>query len=103
MADGGMEMLGEPTKEFSVRDLFGIDTDMTVKGFAEPSDRVPDRDPTYRFDRDTTLAILAGFARGNAQLLDKGAAEELVDALYYAGAAFNRWKAIATIREAAAA
>jgi hypothetical protein len=48
-------------------------------------------------------AILAGFARGNAQLLDKGAAEELVDALYYAGAAFNRWKAIATVREAAAA
>lgn len=48
-------------------------------------------------------AILAGFARGNDELRAKGAAEELVGALYYAGAAFNRWKAIATVREAAAA
>ena len=62
MADGGMEMAAEPTRDFSVRDLFGIDTEMTVKGFEERSDRVPDIDPTYRFDRDTTLAILAGFA-----------------------------------------
>lgn len=54
-------------------------------------------------DDQECYAILAGFARGNAQLLDKGAAEELVDALYYAGAAINRWKAIATVREAAAA
>jgi cobaltochelatase CobS len=35
---------------------------MTVKGFADRSDRVPDLDSTYKFDRDTTLAILAGFA-----------------------------------------
>ena len=54
-------------------------------------------------DDQERYAILAGFARGNAQLLDKGAAEELVDALYYAGAAINRWKTIATVREAAAA
>ncbi|NCT86904.1 hypothetical protein GXB84_06115 [Stenotrophomonas acidaminiphila] len=54
-------------------------------------------------DDQERYAILAGFARGNAQLLEKGAAEDLVDALYYAGAAFNRWKAIATVREAAAA
>ena len=54
-------------------------------------------------DDQERYAILAGFARGNAQLIDKGAAEELVDALYYAGAAFNRWKAIATVREAAVA
>ena len=41
--DGGMEM-AEPTVDMSVRDLFGIDSDMTVKGFAEPTDRVPDID-----------------------------------------------------------
>jgi cobaltochelatase CobS len=52
----------KPTEEISVRDVFGIDTDMTVKGFAEPTDRVPALDPTYKFDPDTTLAILAGFA-----------------------------------------
>ena len=54
-------------------------------------------------DDQERYAILAGFARGNDELCAKCAAEELVDALYYAGAAFNRWKAIATVREAAAA
>lgn len=54
-------------------------------------------------DDQERYAILAGFARGNDEFRTKGAAEELVDALYYAGAAFNRWKAIATVREAAAA
>jgi cobaltochelatase CobS len=44
-----------------VRQTFGIDIDMTVNGFPEPSERVPAVDPTYRFDHDTTLAILAGF------------------------------------------
>jgi cobaltochelatase CobS len=46
MADGGLEMLAEPTLDMSVRDLFGIDTDLTVKGFAERTDRVPDIDET---------------------------------------------------------
>ena len=50
-----------PTEPLSVRDLFGFDSDMTIKGFEERSDRVPDIDPTYKFDPDTTLAILAGF------------------------------------------
>lgn len=45
-----------------VRDVFGIDTEMRVKGFAERSDRVPEVDHSYKFDPDTTLAILAGFA-----------------------------------------
>ena len=62
MADGMMDMTLKPTEEISVRDVFGIDTDMKVKGFAERTDRVPDIDPTYKFDPDTTLAILAGFA-----------------------------------------
>ncbi|QIE41764.1 cobaltochelatase subunit CobS [Meridianimarinicoccus aquatilis] len=62
MADGSMDVNTKPTEDISVRDVFGIDTDMVVKGFAERSDRVPDLDPTYKFDRDTTLAILAGFA-----------------------------------------
>ena len=34
----------------------------TVKELAERTDRVPELDPTYKFDPDTTLAILAGFA-----------------------------------------
>jgi len=55
------EKMLKPTEEISVRDVFGIDTDMVVKGFADRIDRVPDIDPTYKFDPDTTLAILAGF------------------------------------------
>ena len=51
-----------PNKEFSVRELFGIDTDMKVKGYAEADGHVPPLDPDYLFDRNTTLAILAGFA-----------------------------------------
>lgn len=51
----------KPTEDIDVREVFGIDSDMKVRGFVEPSDRVPVLDPTYKFDPDTTLAILAGF------------------------------------------
>jgi cobaltochelatase CobS len=60
MADGAVAQL-RPTEEVSVREVFGIETEMKVKRFPEPSDRVPEIDPTYKFDPDTTLAILAGF------------------------------------------
>ncbi|MEM1299071.1 MAG: cobaltochelatase subunit CobS, partial [Pseudomonadota bacterium] len=69
MADGGMSAQEMPTVDISVREAFGIDTDMVVKGFAESSDRVPDRDETYRFDRDTTMAILAGFAHNRRVMI----------------------------------
>jgi cobaltochelatase CobS len=51
-----------PDITVSVRDVFGIDSDMKVPAFSQPTEHVPDLDPTYRFDRETTLAILAGFA-----------------------------------------
>jgi cobaltochelatase CobS len=44
------------------RDAFGIDSDMEVPGFSIRTEHVPDIDPSYRFDRETTMAILAGFA-----------------------------------------
>jgi cobaltochelatase CobS len=69
MADGSMSAQEMPTEDISVRDAFGIDTDMVVKGFSEPSDRVPERDETYRFDRDTTMAILAGFAHNRRVMI----------------------------------
>jgi cobaltochelatase CobS len=61
MADGMIDIETKPTKPISVRETFGIDVDMEVHGFEEASDRVPELDPTYKFDHDTTLAILAGF------------------------------------------
>src|SRR5436190_13167988 len=51
-----------PTKEFSVRETFGIDSDMKVMGYAEADPHTPPIDEDYLFDRNTTLAILAGFA-----------------------------------------
>ena len=47
----------------SVRQLFGIDSDMEVPAYSEPDAYVPDVDSDYRFDKPTTLAILAGFAK----------------------------------------
>ncbi|QFT60341.1 Aerobic cobaltochelatase subunit CobS [Sulfitobacter sp. THAF37] len=61
MADAELDINMKPTEDISVRDVFGIDTDMMVKGFADRTDRVPEFDSTYKFDPDTTLAILAGF------------------------------------------
>ena len=51
----------KPTEEIDIREVFGIDSDMKVKGFYESNDRVPVIDSTYKFDPETTLAILAGF------------------------------------------
>ncbi|MBF0373587.1 MAG: cobaltochelatase subunit CobS [Alphaproteobacteria bacterium] len=51
-----------PDIEVSVRQTFGIDTDMMVPGFSRAAEHVPDLDEAYRFDPATTLAILAGFA-----------------------------------------
>ena len=61
MADNAMDINAKPEQDISVRDVFGIDTDMVVKGFADRTERVPEEDNTYKFDPDTTLAILAGF------------------------------------------
>ena len=61
MADNAMDINAIPEKDISVRDVFGIDTDMVVKGFIDRTERVPEEDNTYKFDPDTTLAILAGF------------------------------------------
>ena len=61
MADGSKIMENNPTEDISVREVFGIDSDMIVKGFSERAHRVPEVDETYKFDPDTTLAILAGF------------------------------------------
>ena len=51
-----------PDTTVSAREMFGLDMDMDVPAFSEPTEHVPERDPAYKFDRETTLAILAGFA-----------------------------------------
>ena len=58
-----------PDIKVSVRELFGIDSDMEAPAFSSIEDHVPDLDPDYLFDRDTTLAILAGFARNRRVMI----------------------------------
>src|SRR6266487_765626 len=63
------EVAGLPDMKVSVRQVFGIDSDMDVPAYSEPDDHVPDVDQDYRFDRATTLAILAGFARNRRVII----------------------------------
>ncbi|MBT6926988.1 MAG: cobaltochelatase subunit CobS [Marinovum sp.] len=69
MAHGMIDIGAKPTEDISVREVFGIDSDMVIKGFAEKGDRVPEIDPTYKFDPDTTLAILAGFSHNRRVMI----------------------------------
>ena len=69
MADNAMDINAKPEQDISVRDVFGIDTDMVVKGFADRTERVPEEDKTYKFDPDTTLAILAGFSHNRRVMI----------------------------------
>ena len=62
-------ILDAPDKMVKVRDLFGIDIDMEVPAFSEADERVPDLDPAYVFDPDTTLAVLAGFAHNRRVMI----------------------------------
>lgn len=50
-----------PDKMVKVRDVFGIDIDWEVPAFSHDMPNVPLKDETYKFDHDTTLALLAGF------------------------------------------
>lgn len=62
MAKSTETSAGLPDIVVSARKVFGIDSDMEVPAYSEPTEHVPDLDPDYLFDKETTLAILAGFA-----------------------------------------
>jgi len=53
----------------SVKQTFGIDSDMEVPAFSDPDEYVPVVDESYRFDPETSLAILAGFAYNRRVLI----------------------------------
>lgn len=55
----------------SARQVFGIDSDMQVPAFSKRDDKVPEIDDAYLFDKNTTLAILAGFAH-NKRVMVQG-------------------------------
>lgn len=62
--------VGNP-KTFKVRDVFGIDVDMTVEGFEKPSRFVPELDENYQFDPETTLILLSAM-KHNLRVLIQG-------------------------------
>jgi cobaltochelatase CobS len=58
----GRTRLDTPDTFVDARETFGVNLDLQVPAFSEADERVPDLDPAYVFDPDTTMAILAGFA-----------------------------------------
>lgn len=58
-----------PDTKVDVKATFGIEANIKVPAFSKANAYVPDRDPAYRFDRDTTLAILAGFAHNRRVMI----------------------------------
>jgi cobaltochelatase CobS len=60
-----------PDMKLSVRQVFGIDSDLEVPAFSKSDEHVPDLDPDYLFNREVTLAILAGF-KHNRRVMVQG-------------------------------
>ena len=58
-----------PDTTVNVREAFGIDQDLEVPAFSQRTEYVPIIDEDYRFDHDTTLAILAGFAHNRRVMI----------------------------------
>jgi cobaltochelatase CobS len=57
-----VDKTSRPDINISVRQMFGLDSELQVPAFSQRTELVPDVDESYRFDHDTTMAILAGFA-----------------------------------------
>ena len=48
-----------PDIKLSVNQTFGFESDMEVDAFSEKSEYVPEIDKSYKFDKETTLAVLS--------------------------------------------
>jgi cobaltochelatase CobS len=59
----------KPDIKISVKQVFGIDTEMEIDAFSKKNEFVPKVDQDYKFDRDTTLAVLSGFAYNKRVLI----------------------------------
>ena len=63
--------LEKPDKTVDAKAVFGVTMDIEIPAFSKPNSYVPPVDPAYRFDPETTMAILAGFAR-NRRVMVQG-------------------------------
>lgn len=59
----------KPDTEVNARDVFGLDIDMMVPAFTHKDEHVPEIDPAYQFDPETTMAILAGFTHNRRTMV----------------------------------
>jgi cobaltochelatase CobS len=62
-------LIGAPDTTVSVRSVFGIDSELRAPAFSAATEHVPEADAGYRFDPDTTIALVAGFAHNRRVLL----------------------------------
>ena len=58
-----------PDLEIDVGKTFDIDIDLKVMAFNESNEYVPSIDESYKFDKNTTLAILAGFSHNRRVMI----------------------------------
>ncbi|MGA7713739.1 MAG: cobaltochelatase subunit CobS [Rhizomicrobium sp.] len=65
----GLDASLKPDTQIDVKSTFGIDSMMKAAAFSKSNEYVPDLDKAYRFDRDTTLAILAGFSHNRRVMI----------------------------------
>mgnify|MGYP000995223909 FL=1 len=63
------ELMAKPDMKISVNQTFGFESEMEVNAFSKKNEYVPKIDPDYKFDKDTTLAILAGFSYNKRVLI----------------------------------
>lgn len=68
---GTISEIDKPDTSVSARKAFDLDIDMEIPGFSKKTEHVPELDPSYCFDHDTTLAIIVAFAH-NRRLLIQG-------------------------------
>ena len=65
----GSDEIRLPDIKISAQQVFGLETDISAPAYSQPSEHVPDVDESYRFDPETTLAILAGFAHNRRVMI----------------------------------
>ena len=68
-ANASTELSGLPDTKVSVQDLFGFESNLEVPAYSTGTEHVPDFDEDYLFNRETTLAILAGFAHNRRVMI----------------------------------
>jgi len=59
----------QPDIKISVKQTFGFDSDLSINAFSKKNEFVPEIDENYIFDKETTLAILAGFSNNRRVLI----------------------------------